>query len=61
MGSVHSRADQDSGILFIGTYAADCSRSGEETNWHVTNLLNASEAFVLQNCQVASVEPLQLH
>ena len=61
MGSVHSRADQDSGILFIGAYAAGRFRSGEETNWHVTNLPNASEVFVLQNGQVASVEPLQLH
>ena len=48
--------DKDSGILFMGTYAADRSRRGEETNWHVTNLPNASEAFVLQNGAELPVE-----
>ena len=48
--------DKDSGILFIGTYAADRSRRGEDTTWHVTNLPNASEAFVLQNGAELPVE-----
>ena len=41
--------DKDSGILFIGTYAAERSRRGEATSWNVTNLPNASAAFVQQN------------
>ncbi len=41
--------DKDSGILFIGTYAAERSRRGEETAWQVTNLPDASDAYVLQN------------
>jgi len=41
--------DKDSGILFIGTYAADRSQNDEETSWRITNLPNVSEAFVLQD------------
>ena len=48
--------DKDSGILFIGTYAAERSRRGEETDWHVTNLPNASDAFVLQDGAELPVE-----
>jgi len=48
--------DKDSGIFFIGTYAAERSRRGEETNWQVTNLPNASEAFVLQDGAELPVE-----
>ena len=48
--------DKESGILFIGTYAADRSRRGVDTSWHVTNLPNASEAFVLQDGAELQVE-----
>ena len=41
--------DKDSGILFVGTYAADRSRRGQETSWTVTNLPDASDVYVLQN------------
>ena len=48
--------DKDNGILFVGTYAADRSRSGVETSWHITNLPNAGEAFVLQDGAQLPVE-----
>ena len=48
--------DKDSGILFVGTYAADRSRRGEETSWHITNLPDAGEAFVLQDGAELPVE-----
>ena len=48
--------DKESGILFIGTYAADRSPRGVDTSWHVTNLPNASEAFVLQDGAELQVE-----
>ena len=48
--------DKESGVLFVGTYAADSSRRGAETSWRVTNLPNASEAFVLQDGAELPVE-----
>ena len=48
--------DKDSGILFIGTYAAERSRRDEETAWQVTNLPDASDAYVLQNGAESPVE-----
>tara|TARA_B100001123_G_scaffold211978_1_gene239416 strand:+ start:1370 stop:3208 length:1839 start_codon:yes stop_codon:yes gene_type:complete len=41
--------DPESGVLHVGTYAADRSRRGQDTSWTVTNLPNASDAVVLQN------------
>lgn len=46
--------DKDSGVLHVGTYAADRNRRGQETSWRVSGLPNASEAFVL-----ADGSPLQ--
>ena len=48
--------DKESGILFIGTFAAERSHRGEETTWQVTNLPDASDAFVLQNGAELPVE-----
>ena len=48
--------DKDSGILFVGTYAADLSRNNEETSWHITNLPDASDAFVLKDGTELPVE-----
>ena len=39
--------DKESGVLHVGTYAADRSRLGEETSWRVTGLPNANNVFVL--------------
>lgn len=39
--------DKDSGVLFVGTYAADRSRRGQETSIRITGLPNANEVFVL--------------
>ncbi len=41
--------DPESGVLYVGTYDADRSRRGQETDWTVTNLPNPSDAVVLQN------------
>ncbi len=48
--------DKDSGVLFVGTYAADPGRRGAATSWRVTNLPNADEAFVLQDGAELPVE-----
>ena len=39
--------DKESGVLHVGTYAADRNRLGEETSWRVTGLPNANDVFVL--------------
>lgn len=41
--------DKDNGVLHVGTYAADSSRSGQETSWRITNLPNASDAVVIRD------------
>lgn len=39
--------DKESGVLNVGTYAADRNRVGEETSWRVTGLPNVNDVFVL--------------
>lgn len=39
--------DKEHGILHVGTYAADRNRSGQATNWRITNLPNAQTAIVV--------------
>jgi len=48
--------DKENGVLFVGTYAADPGRRGADTSWRVTNLPNASDAFVLQDGAELPVE-----
>ncbi|MBM63042.1 MAG: hypothetical protein CL484_08855 [Acidobacteria bacterium] len=39
--------DPNSATLYVGTYAASPDRRGLDTNWRVTNLPDASTAFIL--------------
>ncbi|GIS51087.1 MAG: hypothetical protein Ct9H90mP25_5210 [Gammaproteobacteria bacterium] len=39
--------DKESGVLHVGTYAADRNRVGAETSWRVTGLPNARDVFIL--------------
>ena len=48
--------DKDSGILYIGTYAADRSRRGQSTVWRIVNLPDPSQAVVLLNGAPVPVE-----
>jgi len=41
--------DNDNGILHIGTYTGDRNRSGQATDWRITNLPNAGDAVVIRD------------
>lgn len=50
--------DRETGMLHVGTYAADESRRGRETSWRVTGLPDAAAAVVLADGAPMSVEVL---
>ncbi len=50
--------DKTSGVLNIGTYAGDRSRTGQPTSWQITNLPNAAEAVVI--CDGATITNVQV-
>lgn len=50
--------DKHSGTLFIGTYAADKSRRGQETKWRITGLPNAQDVFIL--CDGSALESIEI-
>ena len=50
--------DKDSGVLHVGTYAADRNRSGDATSWQITNLPNAGDAVVI--CDGTAISDVQV-
>lgn len=58
--------DKDSGVLHVGTYAADRNRRGQETTWRVSGLPNANDVFVLadgaamENIEVLNSNTIQI-
>ena len=50
--------DKDSGVLHIGTYAADRDAAGRSTSWQITNLPNAADAVVI--CDGATISDVQV-
>jgi len=50
--------DKASGVLHIGTYAADRSRTGQATSWRITNLPDANEAVVI--CDGSTVTNIEI-
>ena len=50
--------DKASGVLNIGTYAANAQMRGQPTSWQITNLSNAAEAVVI--CDGATITDVQV-
>ena len=58
--------DKESGLLHVGTYAADSDRRGEETSWRITGIPNVDNVFILadgaemQNFEVLNSNTIQI-
>lgn len=58
--------DKDSGVLHVGTYAADRQRRGHETSFRITALPNVDDVFVLvdgaplQNIEVLNANTIMI-